>query len=263
MDSQTTAELEALIGRAAEIIVSSERVVVFTGAGVSTESGIPDFRGPDGVWTKYNPADFTFDKYLSNPETRRKSWERFRAGTYTNARPNPAHQAIAALDALGKLDCVITQNIDGLHQIAGTPPEKVIELHGTGRCVKCLDCGLKLPREAILPRLEAGEIDLDCAECGGLLKTATISFGQSMPVRELEEAARRSRLCDCFIVVGSSLVVYPAAYMPHYALEAGARLIMVNLADTDLDHRAAVLFLAKAGEILPRLVDGVRARLGR
>jgi NAD-dependent deacetylase len=253
--------LEELIERIAELILQSRRVVVFTGAGVSTESGIPDFRSPGGIWTRYNPSDFTFQKFISDPEARKKAWGLYRELWQRNAQPNPAHYAIAELEKLGKLDCVITQNIDFLHQKAGNSEQNVIELHGTIRWVICLDCGKRYPFEEIKQRLDRGEESPSCGECGGMLKTATISFGQAMPVREMREAEHHSRNCDLFIVVGSSLVVYPAAYMPVYALESGAKLVIINATPTSLDPQAEVVVHARAGEVLPRVVDRVKRRM--
>lgn len=242
----------------AELIFSSNRIIVFTGAGISTESGIPDFRSPGGIWTKYNPQDFTYQKFINNPETRRLTWQRFRDIPWMKIKPNAAHYAVAELERLGKLDCVITQNIDGLHQLAGNSPEKVIELHGTARWVLCLDCGKRWPRDEIEQWLESGiEIPL-CDACGGLLKSATISFGQAMPVRETQLAEEHSRHCDLFIVIGSSLVVYPAAYMPVYAVESGAKLLIINREPTPLDRAAALVVNSAAGETMTKVIARVK-----
>ncbi|MBI2916460.1 MAG: NAD-dependent deacylase [Chloroflexi bacterium] len=249
----------AEIQELARLIAACQHLVVFTGAGVSTESGIPDFRGPDGIWTKFNSSDFTFQKFLTSPETRRTSWQRFRANPAHDAQPNPAHHAIAELERLGKLDCVITQNVDNLHEKAGNT--HVIELHGTLKWVICLECGHRYASREVRLWLEDGETVPTCRECGGLLKSATVSFGQPMPERETAEAERRSRRCDLFLVVGSSLVVYPAAFMPVYALEAGAKLAIVNLQPTPLDQRADVVLHAQAGEALPHVVSEVKRLL--
>lgn len=254
-----TEHLQPQIQKLARLVAASQRLVAFTGAGVSTESGIPDFRGPDGIWTKFNPADFTFQKFLTSPETRRMSWQRFRANPTHDARPNAAHYAIAELERLGKLDCVITQNVDNLHEKAGN--STVIELHGTLSWVVCLECGKRYPSQEVRVWLEDGETVPTCRQCGGLLKSATVSFGQAMPKRETAEAERRSRRCDLFLVVGSSLVVYPAAFMPVYALQSGAKLAIVNLQPTPLDYRADVLLHAQAGEALPHVVSEVKRLL--
>ncbi len=247
------------IEKLAQLIVDSRRLVAFTGAGISTESGIPDFRGPDGIWTKFNPADFTFQKFLTSPETRQMSWQRFRTNPAHDAQPNPGHFALAELGRLGKLDCIITQNVDNLHESAGCT--HVIELHGTMKWVICLECGQRYPSQEVRGWLEDGETVPACRKCGGLLKSATVSFGQAMPQKETAEAERRSRLCDVFLVVGSSLVVYPAAFMPAYALEAGAKLAIVNLQPTPLDQRADVVLHAQAGETLPQVVAEVKRLL--
>jgi NAD-dependent deacetylase len=252
---------DEVITAIAELIVKAKRVIVFTGAGISTESGIPDFRSPGGVWTKYKPEDFTYQKFISSPETRRLTWQRFRDIPWTSVQPNAAHLAVAELERLGKIDCVITQNIDGLHQEAGNAPESVIELHGTTRWVMCLECGKRWPREEIEGWLERGvEIPL-CDACGGLMKSATISFGQAMPVRETQEAETRARRCDLCIVIGSSLVVYPAAYMPVYAVESGAKLVIINRDPTPLDHAATVVVNASAGDTMTRVLAQVKAGL--
>lgn len=250
-----------LIERAADLILAGKRVVVFTGAGVSTESGIPDFRSPGGLWTKYNPEDFTFQKFLSSREARIKYWQLFCDPTIASAQPNPAHYAVAELYRLGRLDCVITQNIDGLHQKAGLPDEKALELHGTHAYVKCISCGKRYTREEIVVRLEAGDEAPECDDCHGFLKPASISFGQAMPERETREAEMRSRLCDLFIVIGSTLVVYPAAHMPMYAVQAGAKLVIINLSDTPLDEYAEVVIRAKAGEALTALLEQVKIKM--
>ena len=255
-------ELEEQIEEVAELIVDSKTLVVFTGAGVSTESGIPDFRSPGGIWERYNPEDFTYQKFLSGPEARRKVWERFRLfGMLAAIEPNPAHYAIAELDKLGKLDCVITQNVDGLHQRAGVPEDKVIELHGTLKWVKCLGCHKLYPTEEIIKRLEQGVEEPVCDDCGGILKSATIAFGEPMPVKETTEAERRSRNCDLMLVLGSSLVVYPAAYMPIYAMESGAKLVIINIGPTPMDNYAKVRIHEKAGEVMSRIVERVKSRI--
>ena len=255
--------LEQAIEQIADFIVQAKKVVVFTGAGISTESGISDFRSPGGIWTKYNPEDFTYQKFLTSEETRRLTWKRFSEIPWLKVQPNAAHLAVADLEKLGKLDCVITQNVDGLHQKAGNAEDKVIELHGTIRWVVCLDCGKRYPREEIEGWLERGVEIPRCDACNGLLKSATISFGQAMPVRETREAEVRSRNCDLCIVIGSSLVVYPAAYMPIYALQSGAKLVIINQGETPMDNSAHVRVWAKAGEVMSGVVERVKAKMGR
>jgi len=255
-------ELEELIEETAELIAAAKKIVVFTGAGVSTESGIPDFRGPGGLWTKYNPDDFTYQKFLGDPEVRKRSWRMFSMFRLMDlVQPNPAHYAVAELDRLGKLDCVITQNVDGLHQKAGVPEEKVIELHGTLKFVKCLSCGKRYPIAEIAKKLGDSADEPVCDDCGGMLKSATISFGEPMPVAETAEAQRRSRECDLMLVLGSSLVVYPAAYMPLYAKEAGAKLVIINVGTTAMDSYADVHINARVGEVLPKIVERVKTKL--
>jgi len=251
-------DLGAAVDEAAALVASAGRVVVFSGAGISTESGIPDFRSPGGVWTREDPSQFTFDKFLNDPAVRRRSWERFQERASQTVEPNAAHRAIADLHSLGKLDCVITQNVDGLHQEAGVPEHLVLELHGNSRRVACLTCSRPYGREEILGRLASGDESPTCVACDGLLKTTTISFGQAMPVETTAEAEQRSRDCDLMLVVGSTLLVYPAALMPEYALRSGARLVTVNLMETPLDHRCHVRIWAKAGDVLPAVVARVR-----
>lgn len=255
------AELGGPIEAVAALIIRSRKIVVFTGAGVSTESGIPDFRSPGGIWSRYAPV--MYQDFLASHEARRQYWkmQKERYPDFAQAQPNPAHHAVAELERLGKLDCVITQNIDGLHQRAGNSPEKVIELHGNGTWVLCLRCGRRLPREEVQKRLEAGEEVPTCEACGGLLKPATVSFGQPMPDKETWEAEARSRHCDLFMVIGSTLVVYPAAQMPVYALEGGARLVIINLSETPLDPYATVVLRGKAGETMAQVIERVKAKM--
>ncbi|TES83105.1 MAG: NAD-dependent protein deacylase, partial [Dehalococcoidia bacterium] len=237
--------MDTLAQKAAELINAARKLVVFTGAGISTESGIPDFRSPGGIWSRFDPEDFTYQKFVADPEARRKQWRMLGEGHLTtNAEPNPAHYAIAELDRLGKLDCVITQNVDNLHHKAGVPAEKVFELHGNVQWAICLNCGQRYPFEHIKARLEGGEEIPECEQCQGMLKPDAVLFGEQLPAAVLQEASQRSSDCDLFIVVGSTLVVYPAAYMPIYAVRGGAKLIVVNLSDTPMDAEAAVLIRA-------------------
>ncbi|MCJ7426775.1 MAG: Sir2 family NAD-dependent protein deacetylase [Dehalococcoidales bacterium] len=259
MSGQT---LDALALEAAELVAAAKKLVVFTGAGISTESGIPDFRSPGGIWSRFDPEDFTYQKFTTDPEARRKQWRMLGEGHLTtDAQPNPAHYAIAELDRLGKLDCVITQNVDNLHHKAGVPVEKVFELHGNVQWAVCLSCGRRYPFEHIKARLEGGEEIPECEQCRGMLKPDAVLFGEALPQEVLQEASQRSSDCDLFIVVGSTLVVYPAAYMPLYAVRGGARLIIVNLSDTPMDAQADVLIRAKAGEAMSRIVERVREKI--
>ncbi|MEK7714281.1 MAG: NAD-dependent deacylase [candidate division NC10 bacterium] len=248
------------IAHLAELFARARRPVVFTGAGVSTESGIPDFRSPGGVWDRYDPSELTYQNFVGSLTGRRKYWEVGRA-TYPvirAAKPNPAHLALAELHRMGRLDCCITQNVDNLHQAAGLPPEKVIELHGNATRARCLECGAAFTRDEVHEWLAVGDDVPVCPACGGIVKPATVLFGEAMPAREVEEAERRSRASDLFVVVGSSLVVYPAAYMPVHAKQAGATLVIVNLAPTPLDARADLVIHGKAGEIMAAVLEGVR-----
>ena len=252
----------ANIETVADLILSSSKIVVFTGAGISTESGISDFRSPGGIWSKYDPNEFTYQRFLASEEAREKYWQ-FSVSFWpqlSRAEPNPGHYAIAQLYSMGKLDCVITQNIDGLHQKAGLPDEAVIELHGTAWWVLCLDCGSRYPREAIQRRVEGGDKVPRCS-CGGIMKPATISFGQAMPVRETAEAEARAAACNLFIVAGSSLVVYPAAQMPLIAKSNGARLVIINLAATPHDPQADAIIRSKTGEALSAIAERVSDKL--
>jgi NAD-dependent deacetylase len=255
-------DLDALAGEAAVLIKAARKLVVFTGAGVSTESGIPDFRSPGGIWSRFDPDDFTYQKFTTDPEARRKQWRMLGEGHLTtDAQPNLAHYAIAELDEMGKLDCVITQNVDNLHHKAGVPADKIFELHGNVQWAVCLSCGKRYPFEEIKARIDGGEEIPDCGECGGMLKPDAVLFGEALPEAVLREASRRSSDCDLFIVVGSTLVVYPAAYMPVCALRGGAKLIIVNLSETPMDAQAAVLIRAGAGEAMTRIVEMAREQI--
>jgi NAD-dependent deacetylase len=237
--------------------------VVFTGAGVSTESGIPDFRSPGGLWTRYAPIDYS--DYLRDPEMRRESWRRG-LHTYTpiaEAQPNTGHLAIADWWRAGLVSGVVTQNIDGLHHKAGLPEQAVVELHGNAHRVKCLSCGISFDRPAVHARVQAGDEDPACPNCGGILKTTTISFGQGLSEAAVGDAQRlhaNARLC---LVIGSSLVVTPAAMLPEVTLEAGGRLVILNMTPTHLDHLAVLVARQPAAVLLAKvqaLVSGARQR---
>lgn len=250
------------IDRVAEWIVASQRLVVFAGAGMSTESGIPDFRSPGGVWDKYDPGDFEFGRFIESERARENYWRMATEmhDSMKNALPNAGHLAVAELERLGLLDCLITQNIDGLHFKAGNTEARVLELHGTAMHVSCLGCGKRYEREPVQVRIASGDRAPRCEGCGGLLKPATISFGQAMPERETTEAYRRSAASDLFIVIGSSLVVQPAASMPVAAKRAGARLVIVNRDETACDSIADLLVRGQAGPAMAAIVDQVRKR---
>lgn len=251
------------VEKVAELIVKAKRIVVFVGAGLSTESGIPDFRSPGGVWDRYNPEDFYFQNFLSSETSREKYWQMATEmyNSMKDARPNQAHLAVAELEKLGKLDCLITQNIDGLHFKAGNSPEKVLELHGTAMHVTCLTCNRRYDRDTIQARIVQGEKAPRCNQCNGLLKPSTISFGQSMPEWETREAYERSATCDLFIVVGSSLVVQPAAQMPVVAHRGGAQLVIVNRDETACDDIADIVLKGQAGPTMAAVLEKVRQSL--
>jgi NAD-dependent deacetylase len=252
--------LDSLADEVAELIINSKRTVAFTGAGISTESGIPDFRSPGGIWERFSPDDFTYQKFVKDAEARRRQWRLFRQLSLT-AEPNPAHHAIAELYRLGKLDCVITQNIDNLHQRAGIPCDRVLELHGNMQWLVCLGCHRRYPAEQVAARLDNGEEVPDCEMCHGILKPDAVFFGEPLPEKVFKEAVTRSRRCDLLIVIGSTLVVYPAAHVPEYALDTGAKLVIVNLSATPLDRQASVLVRAKAGEVMSRVVQQVKEKM--
>ena len=257
----TDNDLGAKIAAAAEMILASRRLVVFTGAGISTESGIPDFRGPGGIWTRFDPDDFTIQKFLRSEETRRKQWKiLIEGGLFSNVRPNRAHLAIAELENLGRLNCVITQNIDNLHQEAGNSPGRIFELHGNMQWVKCLDCDERYTVEHIREKLKSGVDVPECEMCQGILKPDVVFFGEMLPPEVLDAATAYSMHCDLFLVVGSSLVVHPAALMPAYAKEAGARLIIVNIGETPYDSRADILIEGKAGDVMSKMLERVREK---
>ena len=240
----------AILGRA-------RRILVFTGAGISTESGIPDFRGPNGVWRHRDPARYTLQRYLADPGVRRERWQDRLEAASREYRPNAAHLAITNLQEAGRAPAVVTQNIDGLHQDAGT--RKVIELHGTSREVRCLDCNRRLPVDVVLDRVREGDNDPHCELCGGLLKTATISFGQNLVPGDIESAMEEADLCDACLAIGSTLSVWPAAGIPARAANNGAPLVIVNDGATELDAAAQVVVSGRAGTVVPALVEQVVA----
>ncbi len=248
------------ITQAIELLKESRSATAFTGAGISTESGISDFRSPGGVWDRYRIV--TFQEFISSHASRVEYWqmkkELFRE--MKDARPNKAHIALADLEKMGKLKCLITQNIDGLHQDAGN--SNVIELHGTNRKAVCLNCGKLWSIEDIQARLEAGDRAPVCDTCKGFIKPATISFGQAMPEEEMIKAFGCASSCDLFLMIGSSLQVEPAASIPREAHRAGAKLIFINRTDTQWDHLATVLFRENAGEVLSTIIEiGKKERL--
>jgi NAD-dependent deacetylase len=249
--------------RARALVRRSRRVVVLTGAGISTDSGVPDFRGPNGVWTKNPEAEraATLDVYVSDPEVRRRSWQNRLSSPMWQAEPNPGHYALVELEGSGRLDTLVTQNIDGLHQKAGTSPALMVEIHGSARDVVCLRCGHRQPVGPVLDRFSAGESDPSCLErrsngslCGGMLKSAVISFGQSLVASDLRRAETAAASCDLMLAVGSTLGVYPAAGLVPVAARSGAAVVIVNGGPTDLDGLADVVVNGSISELLPVLV---------
>ncbi len=247
------------VDKIAELILESRRLTFFTGAGISTESGIPDFRGPGGIWGRFDPDDFSIDRFLNNPDARRKQWALFKELSIS-AEPNKAHLSIAELYHLGKLDCVITQNIDNLHQKAGVPYKRVLELHGNMQSFICLSCGKRYPFHMVMDST-TGDEPPDCRECHGILKADVVFFGEPLPEDILHEAMKRACTCDLMIVIGSGLTVYPASYLPAYAVDAGARLVIINLTPTPFDAQASIVINAKAGDTMSAIAHQVKDRL--
>jgi NAD-dependent deacetylase len=252
---------ERLIGQARRWVDDAQRVVVLTGAGISTDSGIPDFRGPQGVWTR-NPAAeklSTLQHYLAEPEVRKAAWRSRLEHPAWRARPNAGHMALVALERRGKLHALLTQNIDELHQLAGNSPERVIEVHGTMRKVVCWGCGWTGPMLAVLERVRAGEEDPPCTACGGILKSATISFGQQLVPEVIDRAMQAAEEADVFLAVGTSLQVYPIAGAVPLARAAGAKIVIVNAEPTAMDGLADVLLAGSISAALPRVLGADRA----
>jgi NAD-dependent deacetylase len=245
------------IATAAAWIDEAERVTVLTGAGISTDSGIPDFRGPQGVWTKNPGAEksATLQNYVADPEIRRAAWETRVGSSAWEARPNAGHAAVVELERRGKLHAVVTQNVDGLHQQAGTDSDLVIEVHGTMWWSRCLGCDDRRAMAETLERVRAGEADPPCLVCGGILKSDTISFGQALVPEVIDRAMRVSEECDLLLAVGSTLSVYPVAGCVPLAKARGARVVIVNAGPTEMDEIADAVLYGQIGEILPALVQ--------
>jgi NAD-dependent deacetylase len=245
------------LAAAAAVLAETSRVLVFTGAGISTESGIPDFRGPDGLWTRVDPADFTIQRYVVNRQVRSNGWRMHQRGELWGARstvqPNPAHRAVTGLWNAGRLSGCITQNIDGLHQAAGLPDHAVAEVHGNVRKAHCLSCPASWPTETVLGWVDDGDDDPHCPDCGGLVKTTTVMFGEMLPDDQVERALAFAAQADAVLAVGTTLSVYPAADFALEVVRRGAPLVIVNMGDTDHDHRATVKVEGSAGEVLPAL----------
>ncbi len=249
--------MDELIKKGAQMIKEANNILVFTGAGISTESGIPDFRSPGGIWSKYDPSDFYFQRIISDERAREKYWKM--SSEYwegmKNAKPNKAHLAIKDIENAGKLLAIVTQNIDRLHHKAGNSPDKIIELHGTAFYVSCLNCGRKYEREEIEQRIKAGVKVPYCENCSGVLKPDTISFGQSLPQDKLTLAFKYASECDLCIVLGSSLVVYPAASVPSHAVQNGAKIIIINRDVTPLDSDADLVIHDSISKALGTMVE--------
>ncbi|HEX4244332.1 MAG TPA: Sir2 family NAD-dependent protein deacetylase [Acidimicrobiales bacterium] len=249
IDDPDVEAARAMVGRAT-------RIVVLTGAGISTDSGIPDFRGPSGVWTKDPGAEklSNLQTYMADPDVRIRAWQsRVQSPTWS-AEPNAGHAAVARLVATGTVVLVVTQNIDGLHQAAGTDPSLIVEIHGTMHEVECMSCGERGPMSSTLDRVRAGEEDPDCLACGGILKSATISFGQNLVAADMRRAEQAASQCDLLVAVGSSLAVFPAAGLVPTAHRAGAGIVIVNAEPTGFDDLADVVVRLPIGEALPAIM---------
>jgi NAD-dependent deacetylase len=251
-----TVQMNEQIETVRDWLAHAKQIAVLTGAGISTDSGIPDFRGPQGLWTKNPEAEkmATLQVYMAEPEVRKRSW-RWRLETQQNKRePNAGHLALVALEQSGRLDTLVTQNVDGLHQAAGSNPATVVEIHGTLQEVECLGCAERAPMSRALDRVIAGEEDPECRSCGGILKSATISFGQGLVSRDLERADRAARDCDLLLAIGTTLAVYPIAAMVPTAKEAGARIVIINGEPTEMDRIADAVLHGSISEILPQII---------
>ncbi|MBN1276589.1 MAG: Sir2 family NAD-dependent protein deacetylase [Deltaproteobacteria bacterium] len=248
--------MDDLFAKGADMINLANKILVFSGAGLSTESGIPDFRSPGGFWDRYDPSDFYFDRILYDEKTREKYWKMSTESYFAmkDAVPNRAHMAVKKLEDMGKLLCVVTQNIDHLHHKAGNSPEKIIEVHGTAFSVSCLHCGKKYERDEIEDRISSGIEVPYCDDCKGVLKPDTVSFGQAMPKDRMTQAMLYAGECDLCIVLGSSLVVYPAASIPGHAVRKGAKLIIVNRDKTPLDSDADLVIHESVSMALEHMI---------
>lgn len=247
--------------RAVALLRGARSLLVFTGAGMSTESGIPDFRGPDGLWTKVDPDDFNIARYVASPDLRVRNWRMHADGALWGARskvrPNRGHRAIVDLDHGGKLAGCVTQNIDGLHHVSGLAESKVAELHGNVRKVVCLRCHGRWDIEQVLERVDAGEEDPACEVCGGMLKTSTVMFGEMLPEEEIAKATAFAEVADAVLVVGSTMAVFPAASIPLDMARVGKAMVIVNRGPTEADHVASARLEGAAGDLLPPLVSEI------
>lgn len=242
---------------AARLLRDCRRIMVFTGAGISTESGLPDFRGTDGIWAKFAPEDFMLDRYVADPKVRVRAWATRFPKMFGNAEPNAAHEAVADLWNAGRLIGCVTQNIDGLHQAGGLPEEAIAELHGNSDGIACMQCGTTHDPTDIEQRWVNGDVDPHCERCGGILKSTIVFFGEVLPQSEVELANQWASQADAVIAVGSSLSVYPAAYVPLEIASRGAAFVIVNNAPTELDDVASIRLDGMAGTLLPQLVEAI------
>ena len=250
-------DLDASVEQARALVAQANSVAVLTGAGISTDSGIPDFRGKDGVWTKNPEAEKKshISVWVGDADYRKERWQRLAEGSiWAKKEPNTGHRSLLALERDNKLHTLVTQNVDGLHQAAGSAEELVVEVHGTTRRVKCLDCGDGAPMEIALDRVRAGDDDPACKTCGGILKSATISFGQSLEAEPLQRAEKAAQECDLLLAVGTTLGVFPVANMVPIAVNFGAELVIINLDETGFDHLASVVVRGSISDVLPAIV---------
>lgn len=256
-DDTVDVAIDAAIDAARRLVGASSRIVVLTGAGISTDSGIPDFRGPNGLWTRSPDAEklSSIDHYLADPEIRRRAWLGRLDHPAWTSDPNAGHAAIVRLDDLGRLHLLITQNVDGLHHESGLDPDRIVEIHGSIREVECLSCGFRGPMQQTLDRVRSGEADPPCLMCGdGILKSATISFGQGLVAADLDRAFDAAQRCDLLVAVGTNLSVFPIANVVPLAARAGAPIVIVNGSPTEMDELATVVVRGSISEVLPRIV---------
>ena len=247
------------VRRAIDTLSDRERILVFTGAGISTESGIPDFRGPNGLWKRLDPADFTYERYLIDEGFRIESWHRRFDSPLLGARPNPAHRAVTDLWTAGRSVGCVTQNVAGHHHAAGLPQQAIVELHGNAGRIHCVSCGSAPPFDEVRERWRSGEPDPHCETCGGILKTHVVFFGEDMPATEVERAWAMVEEADAVLVVGSTLSVYPAAFVALDVADRGEPMVIVNRGSTEHDGRATAQVDGNAGEVLPPIVADVIA----
>ncbi len=249
-------DLDRDIEQARHWIAAAEHIAVLTGAGISTDSGIADFRGPQGLWTRNPEAEkmATLAHYVADPEVRKRSWQMKLEGARSERRPNAGHAALVKLEQSGRLEALLTQNVDGLHHTAGNSPERIVEIHGSLREVVCLDCAERAPMARALDRVRAGEADPPCRHCGGILKSATISFGQGLVAEDLRRAEQAARHCDLMLAIGTTLGVYPIAGVVPIAKDSGARIVILNGEPTEMDFLADLSLRGSISEILPQIV---------